>query len=157
MSTTMNEDGGNKKIALITGILIATVAIAMGGYYFISGSGGGSLLSTGGFKAPAYVPMDSLIVNLADKDRERYVQVVLVLEAGDESAKEALTQMAPVLRSRAMMVLSRKYAEPLKTPEGKQALNGELLDLVRASLEDSNYPNPSEGIKQVHFSTLVIQ
>ncbi|MBQ69234.1 hypothetical protein CL689_04140 [Candidatus Saccharibacteria bacterium] len=157
MSTTMNENSGSKKMMLIAGLLLATIALAGGAFFMLSGGAGGNLLSTGGFKAPAYVPMDSLIVNLADKDRERYVQVVLVLEAGDESAREALTQMAPVLRSRAMMVLSRKYAEPLKTSEGKQALTAELMDLVRVSLEDANYPNPAEGIKQIHYSTLVIQ
>lgn len=153
----MNEGSSGKKGMIIAAVVAVTLAVGLGGFLTMSGGVGGGLLSTGGFKAPAYVPMDSLIVNLADKDRERYVQVVLVLEAGDESSKEALTQMAPVLRSRAMMVLSRKYAEPLKTSEGKNALTAELMDLVRASLEDANYPNPAEGIKQIHYSTLVIQ
>jgi flagellar FliL protein len=59
-------------------------------------------------------------------------------------------------------VLSGKTASNLTSIEGKQSLMDELVDLARVTLPsdpkaDKNDKDPNNGVRDVHFSSFVIQ
>jgi flagellar FliL protein len=105
-------------------------------------------------KSAIFVPVEPFTVNLQDDERERYLQVGLVVEANDRAAAEAIKEMMPLVRSQILLLLSSKQAAQLMPPQGKRALAEELLQQVRLPLASEL---PDRGIAQVHFSVFIIQ
>jgi flagellar FliL protein len=111
-------------------------------------------------KPSVFTALDPFTVNLADREREHYLQIGLTYElAGDDVAEEVKAQM-PLIRSKILLLLTAKTAAELSTPEGKARLASELVTLARAPLEGSTAPNakgPTRGIADVHYSAFIIQ
>jgi flagellar protein FliL len=108
------------------------------------------------FVAPTFVPFDPYIVNLAAPDDERYMQIVVVYQVNNDRAVEALKAMTPLIRSRSLMVLSKKNAEYVQSLDGKQRLMDELLDVARVTLQQQG-GSFQDNVLDVHFSSLVVQ
>ena len=156
---------GGKKILLFGLIGVVVLALAgVGGFIYMKRS------SAHGDKAahapkvekkpPVFAALDPFTVNLADREREHYLQVGLTYEVlGSDVAEEVKAQM-PLIRSRILLLLTAKTAAELATAEGKNKLAGELVALARQPLEDSkaaNAQNPEHGVTNVHFSAFIIQ
>ena len=111
-------------------------------------------------KPSVFTPLDPFTVNLADREREHYLQIGLTYEvAGADISEEVKAQM-PLIRSRILLLLTSKTAVDLATPEGKNRLAGELIAVARQPMEESHSPNakePERGIVNVHFSAFIIQ
>ena len=72
----------------------------------------------------------------------------------------SIEHVFPLLRSRALLLLTSKTTDDLATPEGKGKLAGELVTLARAALAASKSPgaqNSERGVADVHFSSFIIQ
>lgn len=91
--------------------------------------------------------------NLMDKDPERSGQIGLVFELTGKKTAEALKFRMPVVRSRILFLVSGKYSTDLKTPEGKEKLQAEILAATRGALD----PEVADGVENVHFSIFVVQ
>jgi len=78
-------------------------------------------------KPPVFVPLDPFTVNLTDKEVDRFAQVGITLEVGDEHTAEEIKAYLPAIRSNVLMVLSHKSSAELLTPEGKQKLSREIM------------------------------
>jgi flagellar FliL protein len=76
---------------------------------------------------PVYLPMDNMVVNLADPGGERVAQVGITLVVSDAHASDSVKAYMPTIRSGVLMLLSRKTSEELLSPEGKQKLIEEIL------------------------------
>jgi flagellar FliL protein len=76
---------------------------------------------------PVYLPMDNMVVNLADAGGERVAQVGITLEVIDAHAADSVKAYMPTIRSAVLMLLSRKTSEEMLSPEGKQKLIEEIL------------------------------
>jgi flagellar FliL protein len=76
---------------------------------------------------PVYLPMDNMVVNLADPGGERVAQVGITLEVTDAHAADSVKAYMPTIRSAVLMLLSRKTSEEMLSPEGKQKLIEEIL------------------------------
>ncbi len=82
----------------------------------------------GGDKAPpVYLPMDNMVVNLADPGGEKVAQVGITLQVIDAHASDSVKAYMPTIRSGVLMLLSQKTSEELLSPEGKQKLIEEIL------------------------------
>lgn len=82
----------------------------------------------GGAKAPpVYLPMDNMVVNLADPGGERVAQVGITLEVVDAKASDSVKAYMPTIRSGVLMLLSQKTSEELLSAEGKQKLIEDIL------------------------------
>jgi flagellar FliL protein len=77
--------------------------------------------------APTYLPMDNMVVNLADPGGERVAQVGITLELVDAHAVDTVKGYMPSIRSGVLMLLSKRTAEELLSPEGKQKLIDDIL------------------------------
>ncbi len=129
---------------------------------------------------PAFVPLDPFIVNLADKESERFAQVGVTLQVDDPHLAEEMKAYMPAIRNAVLLILSHKSSADLLSTEGKLKLAEEIRrEAARAmgyEVEDPEEDNPdaeSEAPKkkkkkkkhvepynpivQVHYSNFIIQ
>ena len=82
---------------------------------------------------PAFVPLDPFIVNLADKETERFAQIGLTLQVDDPKMAEEIKTYMPAIRNAVLMILSHKTSEQLLSQEGKEKLAEQIRrDAARA-------------------------
>lgn len=138
---------GKKKLMIIIAAVVLLLVLGGGGaFWYISKQkaaalaaeeeGGDGAAAThapaadahGDKKAPpVYLPMDNMVVNLADPGGERVAQVGITLVVTDAKASDSVKAYMPTIRSGVLMLLSRKTSEELLSPEGKQKLIEEIL------------------------------
>lgn len=93
---------------------------------------------------PAYVPLDMFVVNLADRDAERYAQIGITLEMMDAKQAEQIKTFQPAIRNNILMVLANKNSTDLLSKEGKAQLAGEIQ---RAASRALGVEVPEPGAK----------
>lgn len=127
---------------------------------------------------PTFVPLDPFVVNLADKDVERYAQVGINLQVDDPKVAEEMKGYMPAIRNAVLMILAHKSAEDILSTEGKQklaeeirreaarAMGYEIEDPQEEEPEDEEAPKkkkkkkkvePYNPIVRVHYSNFIIQ
>jgi flagellar protein FliL len=134
---------------------------------------------------PTFLPLDAFVVNLADKDSDRYAQIGITLEVEDTKFAEQMKAYMPALRNGVLMLLAHKTSRELLERAGKEQLAAEIQrEAARAvGLEveepesESDEPKadtktdtkthgkskakkkalPPNPIQHVHFSNFIIQ
>jgi len=76
---------------------------------------------------PTYLPLDNMVVNLADPGGEKVAQIGITLELFDAKAVEKVKQYLPTIRSGILMLVSQRTAAELLQREGKEKLANEIL------------------------------
>jgi flagellar FliL protein len=76
---------------------------------------------------PAYLPLDNMVVNLADPGGERVAQIGITLEVTDAHASDSVKAYLPTIRSGILMLISQRTAEELLKQEGKEKLAKDIL------------------------------
>jgi flagellar FliL protein len=127
---------------------------------------------------PVFVPMDNFVVNLADHDADRYAQIGVTLEVGDEKEAEEIKTYMPAIRNNVLLLLAHKASTDLAGSDGKVQLAHEIRrEALRAMGAD--LPDDDEGgaasapkakkkkkkvedaveapIRSVQFSSFIIQ
>lgn len=130
----------SKKMLIVIAVLIVVVLlVGIGGYIFISKrnaaadeDGDGPTVSRaappGKPKAPpVYLPLDPMVVNLADIGGDKVAQVGITLEVVDAKASDTVKAYLPTIRSSVLLLISQKTAEELLKPEGKEQLASDIL------------------------------
>jgi len=92
----------------------------------------------------------TFVVNLADKDADRYLKVTIILEVENEQVKQEVEKRLPQIKDSITTLLFTKTSKELKTAEGVERLKEEILRRVNAIL-------PLGGVKNVYFTDFVIQ
>ncbi|WP_456464445.1 flagellar basal body-associated FliL family protein [Persephonella sp.] len=92
----------------------------------------------------------TFVVNLADKDADRYLKVTVILEIENEQVKQEVEKRLPQIKDSITTLLFTKTSRELKTAEGVEKLKEEILRRVNAIL-------PLGGVKNVYFTDFVIQ
>jgi len=118
---------------------------------------------------PTFLPLDSMVVNLADSGGERFAQVGITLEIAHAAIADQIKPWLPQIRSSILLLLSQRTSEELLTREGKEQL---ALDIRRAALRPLGYsvakdadPDdeatqpyaPHLPVRQVLFSSFIVQ
>ncbi len=75
---------------------------------------------------PTFVPLDPFVVNLADKDTERYAQVGISLQVDDPKIADEMKAYMPAIKDSIILILSHKTSEELLSLEGKQKMAEEI-------------------------------
>lgn len=97
---------------------------------------------------PTFLPLDPFVVNLADRDADRYAQVGITLEVEGPEFAEQMKAYMPAVRNAILMILSRKTAADLLAPEGKEALAEEIArESVRPMGVDIDPPTVKKAAK----------
>ena len=76
---------------------------------------------------PTFLPLDPFVVNLSDKEVDRYAQVGITLEVEDAKFADQLKAFMPAIRNGILMILSHKTSRELLERAGKKQLAGEIL------------------------------
>jgi len=132
---------------------------------------------------PTFVPLDTFVVNLADKESERYAQVGVTLEIADAKLGDQIKAFMPAIRHAVLMVLADKTAAQLIDRTGKEKLarqiQRETSRVLGAEVDDEEEgdeagehaadKDPKKGKKKkrraavelpihaVHFSSFIVQ
>ena len=76
---------------------------------------------------PTYLPLDNMVVNLADPGGERVAQVGVTLELSGALEIERVKAYMPTIRSDVLMLVSQRTADELLSKEGKEKLAEDIL------------------------------
>lgn len=108
---------------------------------------------------PTYVSLDpAFVVNFQDqKKRTKFLKAEISVVAGSAKAQEALTLHMPAVRNSLVMLLSRQVFEELATNEGKEKLRTEALDAVKEVVKKQTSKKTAQAVKDLYFSSLVMQ
>jgi flagellar protein FliL len=131
---------------------------------------------------PVFVPLDAFVVNLADKETDRFAQIGITLEVEDPKFAEEMKAYMPAIRNGILMVLAHKTSTQLLSREGKIALAREIMREavlpmgIEVSDDDEAEPAPrgsddedaprrkkrkksgvTNPVKHVHFSNFIVQ
>lgn len=130
----------SKKLLIIVGAAVLVVSLLAGGaFFYISkqraaaaedADAGGNEKTTARASPktpPAYLPLDSMVVNLADPGGEKVAQIGITLEVVDAHAVDTVKAFLPTIRSGILLLVSQRTSEELLKPEGKQQLAKDIL------------------------------
>lgn len=126
-----------KMLIIIIGAVTALVLGGGGAFFFISkqkaaqaeeGEDAPAKAKQAAPKTPpVYLPLDSMVVNLADPGGEKVAQVGVTLEVRDAQASESVKVYLPTIRSGVLMLISQRTSAELLSQEGKQKLAEAIL------------------------------
>ncbi len=124
---------------------------------------------------PVFVPLDPFVVNLADREADRFAQVGITLEVADAHVGDEIKAYMPAIRNNILLLLAHKTSAELMEPEGKEQL---AVEVRREALRPMGFELPDEDeasagkkkrkkaraadaeelpIKSVQFSSFIIQ
>lgn len=119
---------------------------------------------------PAFLPLDAFVVNLADRESERFAQIGITLELDDPKHADQLKAYMPAIRNGILMVLAHKTSAELLSRAGKEKLAAEVMRAavqpLGIELEDDEQDKPGADkktpleespVRHVHFSSFIIQ
>jgi flagellar protein FliL len=75
---------------------------------------------------PVFVPLDPFVVNLADREADRFAQVGMTLEVEDAKVGDELKAYMPAIRNNILLLLAHKSSTELMEPAGKERLAREV-------------------------------
>jgi flagellar FliL protein len=87
-------------------------------------------------KPPTYLPMDPMVVNLADPGGGRFAQLGITLKLDDPKTGDIVKQFMPSIRSAVLIAVSKRTADELLAVEGKEKLT---RSIIRAASEQLGY------------------
>jgi flagellar basal body-associated protein FliL len=96
------------------------------------------------------VSLDSFVVNISDRERDRYLKLKTELELSIPELSDELDQRMPQIRDLIISLLGSKSFEEVRTIEGKNFLREEILLRVNSLLV-------SGKVKRVFFTEFVVQ
>jgi flagellar FliL protein len=127
---------------------------------------------------PTFLPLEPFVVNLADREQERYAQIGITLQVDDPQVAEQLKAYMPAIRNGVLMILAHKTSAELLDREGKLKLADEImresvrplgieLDDEGADEAEAHDARPAKKkkrkapvhnpVEHVHFSSFIIQ
>lgn len=139
-----------KKLLIVVGAALALVLAAGGGgaWYLMkkraaqqaaleadedsgaetaSASAGGADAAAQTQGPPTWLPLDPFIVNLADRDADRYAQIGITLELETGTSVEQIKAYMPAVRNAILLVLASKKSGDLLDRSGKEQLADEIV------------------------------
>jgi len=95
-------------------------------------------------------PLDTFIVNLADKGGKRYLRITIDLELDSEELESEVTKRLPQVRDSILTILPTKRFEDISSAKGKTALRDQMLERINGMLAWGQITN-------IYFKEFVVQ
>ncbi|MGD9385920.1 MAG: flagellar basal body-associated FliL family protein, partial [Thioalkalispiraceae bacterium] len=116
-----------------------------------------------------YELQPAFVVNFEDQSQAAYLQVEMQLMTYDKAVHKQITKHMPVIRNNILLILSAQKYQQVRTRQGKEALQSEILKAVReiagpamkeqlqqdaeTEIQDQDVPN----VEQVYFTSFIMQ
>lgn len=167
-----------KKLLVIGGLVFLVLALAGGGaWFFLSKSStteeqAEAPASVEHKEPPTFLPLENMVVNLADAGGEKVAQVGITLELANSKAVEQVKLYLPAIRSGILLLISQRTAEELLQIEGKEKLAADILQeasrpfVAAKPKKESAKPKKKSGdknaaeenpVRSVLFSSFIVQ
>lgn len=159
VATENADDAGKDKpktkkklLIIVIAAVVLLVGLGVGGFFFMKSRQAVDEESEEAPAAaaakpktpPAFLPLENMVVNLADPGGDRYAQIGITLELVDKKAEDMVKAYLPRIRSGILLIVSQKTAEELLKAEGKERLAEEIHAEVSAPL---GFERPKDGAK----------
>ncbi|MDD2610566.1 MAG: flagellar basal body-associated FliL family protein [Giesbergeria sp.] len=166
---------GKKKLLIIGAVVFVLLLVGGGGAFWMMSKGaageeGEAAQAESKATVPTFLPLENMVVNLADAGGERFVQLGITLEVGDEKTADQLKKLMPSVRSTILMLVSQRTAEDLLRLEGKEKLATDIQREAGKALgfkppaaraapeEEEEAPRRRQNpVRRVLFSSFIIQ
>ena len=134
---------GKKLVIILVAVVLLVVIAGAGAAYMVSkrhavDENGDEIETVADTKAPAvvptFLPVDTMVVNLADPGGERFAQVGITLELADAKTAERVKQYMPSIRSSVLLLISQRTSDELLSRDGKDKLAHDVLREVSRPL-----------------------
>ncbi len=184
------EKPKSKKMLIIVVALVLVLGIAGAAAFFILGKKKHADDEEGGAAAaapahetaktpPTFLPLENMVVNLADPGGDRFAQIGITVEVADAKTAEQIKLYLPSIRSSVLLLVSQRTSGELLVREGKEKLAKDILREVSRPLgftvarerpkpasvpvgeDDEEQPPPRKAPKNpvqgILFSSFIIQ
>ena len=166
--------GKSKKLIVIGAVVALLVVVIAAVVLFVASRSQGDMYEGDDAPAkaavvvPTFLPLENMVVNLADPGGERFAQIGITLELQDEATASMVKQYMPSIRNGILMLVSQRTADELLLREGKEQLAADILrevarplgvDTARAKAEDDEERprRRTSAARRVLFSSFIIQ
>jgi len=125
------------KLILIV-LIVLVLAGAGGGWFFLQSRAQSQALDDDEDAPPAqahhdpksvptFLPVDNMVVNLADTGGERFAQIGVTFEVADAKTADQLKAYMPSIRNGMLMLISQRTAAELLQRDGKEKLAADIM------------------------------
>ncbi len=152
-AATPAKPKSKKLLFILIGVVVLALAGAGGAFYILKKNTAvdedGEVTSPSATEdrasrsPPTFLPLEAMVVNLADPGGNRFAQLGITLQVEDSKTADAMKVYMPTIRNAILMLISQRTSENMLQMEGKEKLTS---DIVRAVSEVMGYPLP-EGKK----------
>ena len=135
--------GKKKLLILVAAVLVVLLAGGGGTVWFLKKRAHAAIEATGeeGTTAeaahatakpdartpPTYLPLDPFVINLADKEADRYAQIGITLEVESPMFADQMKGYMPAVRNTILMIIAHKTSKELLGRAGKEELADEIM------------------------------
>ena len=121
----------SKKLIIIIAVVVLLLVVVGGAAAGVfsqrhsgneEGEGGAPAKASAPPVAPTYLPIDRLVVNLADNGGDRFAQIGIELELTDSKTADLVKKHMPGIRNSIILLASQRTSDELLTREGKEKL-----------------------------------
>lgn len=144
---------GKKTILIVLIAVVLLLAIAGGAWMFLGRAHDEDAEEAPTSRAkekdkvpPVFLPMDNMVVNLADPGGEKFAQIGLTIEVMDQKTSDKVKSYLPTIRSGVLMLVSQRTSEELLTKDGKEKL---VTDIHREVSKPLGYTIDADEEKAV--------
>lgn len=176
-ATAPAKEPAKRKLVLIGAIVVVLAVLAAAAFLFLNArnqEGEEAGTRSAEVLVPTFLPLENMVVNLADPGGDRFVQLGITLELQDEKTAKVVKQYLPSIRNGVLMLVSQRSSEELLVREGKEKLAADIREEVSRPLglgASSARAQPDDGfadeeerprrrenaVRRVLFSSFIIQ
>ena len=163
LAKSSDSKGGSKKLLILI-IVIVVLLAAVGGLAAMLLLGGGDkeaaepsgpVLAQASSGPAIYHSLEpAFIVNFREERRARMMQVRMDVLTRNPEVVTVMNEHMPMIRNNILILLSRKGYDDVISAEGKEALQGEVVEVIRQTLSPYVAPN---AIEAIYFTSFVMQ
>ena len=154
-----------KLLVIVLGAVALLLVLALAAFFLLQpaaeeelGPDGQPLAAAATVQAPpAFLPLENMVVNLADPGAMRFAQLGVTLQLTDAATSDRVTAFMPAVRNGMLRLASQRTAEQLLTPAGKDALAADILAMVRETTGLPDRATAPSPVQAVLFTSLIVQ
>jgi flagellar protein FliL len=119
--------------------------------------------------APVFLPLENMVINLADPGGNRFIQLGLTLQLQDAATETAVKAYLPSIRSQVLVLISQRTADEMLALKGKEKLASDIIATISKEMgytvasEDEDAPRKKKAkaapnpVQAVLFSSFIVQ
>ncbi|MFN7121846.1 MAG: flagellar basal body-associated protein FliL [Hydrogenophaga sp.] len=124
--------------------------------------------------APVFMPLENMVVNLADPGGTRFIQLGLTLQLQDAKTEADVKVYMPSIRSQVLLLISQRTADEMLQVQGKAKLSKDIIAAIshemgyemedpeaehadEAPKKKKKSKTPPNPVQAVLFSSLIVQ